>query len=138
MNVKAKSNEDSWRYIGFSKRLLAYNIDITVLMIPFIGISFFIEDNLNLFAVCFGIVCLYHTVLESSRWQGTLGKHYNGIIVVNRNKRKIGLWIAFVRVLLKFLSLFLLFSGFIIIYFRRDRRGLHDIILNTYVIQRQS
>lgn len=134
MQNELRTTTDNTEYVGFSKRLLAYNIDITVLMIPFIISSLFIESNAILFSLCFVIVCAYHTILESSRWQGTFGKQYNQIMVIDQNGKRISFITAFARVLLKFVSLMLMFSGFIMIYFRRDRRGLHDLILKTYVV----
>lgn len=122
------------KHIGFAKRLLAYNIDITVLMVPFILVSFFIESNAVLFGVCFFLVCLYHAGMESSQLQGTLGKTYNKIMVVDDDGARISFSVAFARILLKFLGLAILFGGFVPIYFRKDRKGMHDIILNTCVI----
>lgn len=55
-------------------------------------------------------------------------------MVIDQNGKRISFITAFARVLLKFVSLMLMFSGFIMIYFRRDRRGLHDLILKTYVV----
>lgn len=123
-----------FKYAGFAKRLFAYNIDMTILMIPCVLMSFLIENNKVLYVVCILIVCLYHAVMESSEYQATIGKKYSKIRVVNNDKERLDFPKAFLRIILKFFSLLLLFSGFIFIIFRKDRRGLHDIIINTLVI----
>lgn len=120
-------------YVGFSKRLFAYNIDMTILMVPCVAVSFFIQNNGMLFLICTIIVCLYHAILESSDLQGTLGKKYSKIKVIDENGETITFPKALIRIILKFFSLLLLFSGFIVIIFRKDRKGLHDILAKTFV-----
>lgn len=120
--------------IGFAKRLFAYNLDMTILMVPCIGVSFLIDSNRLLFIVCCLIVCLYHALLESSKLQGTIGKYNRQIKVVDDNLERLTFIKALLRIVMKFVSLLLLFSGFIMIVFRRDRKGLHDIVSGTLVI----
>ncbi|MGL1886565.1 MAG: RDD family protein [Reichenbachiella sp.] len=119
---------------NFSKRLMAYNLDFTLLGILIFPISLFIEDNSIMYAVAISIVCLYHAVFESSKWQATPGKYYGKMIVVQMNGEGLSFYKALLRVLSKFLSLILFFSGFLMIYIRKDRRGLHDVIAGTRVL----
>jgi len=129
------SRSKQFKCVGFSKRLFAYNIDMTILMIPCVLVSFLIENNQVLFVICVLIVCLYHAVMESSDYQGTIGKKYIKIKVVDIDGEPLEFPKALLRIMLKFFSLLLLFSGFIIIIFRKDRKGMHDIVANTLVIE---
>lgn len=123
--------------IGFAKRLFAYNIDMTILMAPCVGASFLIESNRVLFIVCCLIVCLYHAILESSKLQATFGKYYSKIKVVDEYAQRTTFLKALLRIVMKFFSLLLLFSGFIMVVFRKDKKGLHDILSGTMVISKE-
>ncbi len=133
-DLKTEKSDTNFENVGFPKRLFAYNIDMTILMLPCVAVSFLIESNSILFVVCVIIVCLYHAILESSEYQGTLGKKYSHIKVVDKHGLPLGFPQALLRILLKFISLLLLFSGFFIIFFRKDRKGLHDMIAKTSVV----
>ncbi|MFT7161775.1 MAG: putative RDD family membrane protein YckC [Bacteroidia bacterium] len=121
--------------IGFFPRLFSYNIDITILMVVFVVVSFTTQNDKLLYSLCIGITTLYFSVLESSEWQGTIGKKYNKIKVVDAEGKRISFLLAFLRTLLKFISLLLLIFAILIIYLRRDRKSFHDIILKTSVIK---
>ena len=125
-------------YARFSKRLFAYNIDMTILMVPCVLVSFLIESNFVFFILCILIVCLYHAVFESSEYQATIGKKISKLKVVDNHGLPLEFPQAMIRIVLKFFSLILLFSGFIIIIFRKDRKGLHDIVSKTFVINVES
>jgi uncharacterized RDD family membrane protein YckC len=139
LTKESPKQQDQLRFerIGFAKRLFAYNIDMTILMAPCIGASFLIESNRVLFFVCCLIVCLYHGVLDSSILQGTLGKYYCKIRVVDKIGQPATFLKALLRIVLKFISLLLLFSGFIMVVFRKDKKGLHDILSGTMVISKK-
>jgi uncharacterized RDD family membrane protein YckC len=121
--------------IGFFPRLFSYNIDITILMVVFVVVSFTTQNDKLLYSLCIGITTLYFSVLESSEWQGTIGKKYNKIKVVDAEGKRISFLLAFLRTLLKLISLLLLIFAILIIYLRRDRKSFHDIILKTSVIK---
>ncbi|MBU2913200.1 MULTISPECIES: RDD family protein [Reichenbachiella] len=121
---------------NFSQRLFAYNIDLTVLVLLLWPMSLWIANNTIFYWSSFGVICLYHAVMESSVWQGTLGKRYSKLIVETDSEERLNLFQAIYRVLMKFLSLALLFGGFFMIYFRKDKKGLHDLIVGTKVVCR--
>lgn len=77
--------------------------------------------------------------MECSPMQATFGKRLRNLKVVDLEFQQISFWRALLRILLKFVSLGLLFAGFFMIYFRKEREGLHDLIMKTRVIEcRQS
>lgn len=119
---------------NFSKRLMAYNLDITVFILVIFPLSIIVESNGIMYSLAFGLICLYHAIMESSEWQATLGKKQGRLLVVDLNGERISFWRASIRIAAKFISLGLLFAGFFMISFRKDRRGLHDLIAGTQVI----
>ncbi len=69
-------------------------------------------------------------------WSTTLGKRFLGLRVVRNDGSKIGIGRAFARHLCYFISFLILFIGFLMIAFREDKRGLHDLICDTKVVYR--
>lgn len=128
-------NEKQSKVAGLFPRLFSYNIDITILMMVFVLVSFMTQNDRLLYGICLTITTIYFTVLESTEWQGTIGKKYNKIKVVNAEGKRMSFQLAFLRTLLKFISLLLLIFAILIIYFRRDRKSIHDILLRTSVIK---
>ena len=69
-------------------------------------------------------------------WSTTIGKRIFGLYVLRPDGSKLGLGRAFARWLAVGLSALLLGIGFLMIAFRRDKRGLHDLICDTMVVKR--
>lgn len=126
------------KFATFPQRLSAFNIDFLVFLALIAPLSFLIEDNLIFWSVSFVIVCVYHAGLESSEWGATLGKKYANIQVVNKEGNRLSFGKALLRIITKYLSLLLFFGGFFMIYLRKDRRGLHDVLIKTYVLDRSN
>lgn len=78
---------------------------------------------------------LYFTISVSS-WSTTLGKLAFGLRVVRNDGSKIGVGRAFARCLCYSISFLILGIGFLIILFRPDKHGLHDLICDTKVVYR--
>ncbi len=121
-------------YASFWKRLTAYNIDLTVLVLVLFPLSMAIDDNMVFYAVCFTTVIGYHAGLESSIYQATLGKRYHQLKVVDRQGERLSFSIALLRILLKFLSAAIALGGFTMIALNKRKQGLHDYLLGTYVV----
>ena len=77
---------------------------------------------------------IYYSLMESSRYQGTLGKIAMGIKVVDHNNQRLEFPRALLRNLSKILSGFLLGLGYIMIIFDDRKQGLHDKIADTLVV----
>ncbi len=135
-------------YAGFWIRLVAILIDgiitsiITITLSFFLGFSLFEEpDTLspdyiysNLFSFVFS--WLYYAGLESSQYQGTLGKQMMGIYVTNEHRERIGFLRASGRYFAKILSAMVLLIGFIMAGFTSKKQALHDILARTFVLKR--
>ena len=91
------------------------------------------------------LLSLYFALPESSRLQGSLGKHVVGIKIVNLNYERIGFFRAFVRTLLKFLiplkagQLYVLawLALMITVPFNKKKKSLHDMVCSTYVVYKR-
>lgn len=133
-------------FVGFWRRLVAtffdciavfiYALLASVLTLP---IAFFLPDGIA--EICqtitfLGVLALYSPFLESTKAQATFGKEMMGIKVVHENGTKLTFNDAFLRFLAKWLSLMLFFMGFIMIFFTNKKQGLHDILVNTYVVEK--
>jgi uncharacterized RDD family membrane protein YckC len=77
---------------------------------------------------------IYWAVMESSRYQASLGKMIFGMQVVDRDGKRLTLPIAIGRNLLKILSAIILFIGFMMAGWTRRKQALHDKIMNCFVV----
>jgi uncharacterized RDD family membrane protein YckC len=154
---RAEVVQPSMKYAGFWIRFVAYLIDGLVLYIPSIGISFvfmffglasetaiggtggeiangFIQ--LVSYGIRFVLGLLYFSLMESSKNQGTLGKMALGLKVVDYNGNRISFGKALGRYLSKLVSELILLIGYFMIGFTEKKQGLHDMMVNTYVVKK--
>ena len=78
----------------------------------------------------------YYT-FSVSIWSTTIGKRVVGIYILRPDGSSVGVMRAFCRYLAGHLSFLLLFVGYLMIAFRQDKRGLHDLLCDTVVVYRQ-
>jgi uncharacterized RDD family membrane protein YckC len=78
---------------------------------------------------------LYWPVLESSRWQATLGKRIMGLEVTDLDGNRLGFLRALLRSLAKIVSGIPFGIGFLIAAFTARKQALHDIIVKTLVVR---
>ena len=70
-----------------------------------------------------------------AKWSGkTPGKAAMGIRIVKMNGENIDWKTSIIRYFGYFLSILTLFIGFLMVGFRKDKRGLHDLVAGTKVI----
>ncbi len=77
----------------------------------------------------------YYALLESSRWQATIGKRVCRLRVTRLDGRRISLPRALGRYLGKFVSALILGIGFLMIAWTRRKQGLHDLMADTLVVR---
>ncbi|MDA0733177.1 MAG: RDD family protein [Chloroflexi bacterium] len=132
---------------GFWIRLLAYFIDAVLLTVLFVVVwpivsgesltdYFASGEELtwgDLFSLALNLV--YYTGAVAN-WATTIGKRPFGLYVVRTDGSKVGVGRALARYLAYVPSAIILGGGFIMIAFRQDKRGLHDLICDTVVIRR--
>jgi len=150
MQVISMNND----FASGSKRLIAYFIDAVILS-PVFSVLFFRwwgspfnwdVDNMNLGPIHLGlkfwginvmeaaITVLYYSYMESSKYQATFGKMVLGIKVTGTNGLPIAFPVALLRNLSKYISMFILYIGYIMIIFDDRKQGLHDKIADTLVV----
>ena len=136
------------RPAGFWLRLVAAIIDGCILGVVTLPIGFlagifgalsdseaiWINLGLRLVSLVAGFI---YTALFFKYRGATPGKLLFGLRVVDSDT---GLYIGWGKTLLreyigKFVGTVLLFSGFIMVGVRKDKRGLHDLVANTRVIR---
>ena len=146
-------------YAGFGIRLLAWLIDLLVLLfflrfiialisdffITFIfiyvsivsadsSIVRFLSDFIGVF-IGFSVTLLYFTLFWSSKFQGTPGKIVLGLKIVDVNGNKISYFTALIRYISTIISSLLLGIGYLLIIFDGKKQALHDKLASTYVIK---
>jgi uncharacterized RDD family membrane protein YckC len=84
----------------------------------------------------YAIQILYYSIMESSRYQASLGKMAMGIKVVDLDGNRISFRTALLRAIGKILSQSIMWIGFIMAAFTDRKQGLHDIIAGTLVVKK--
>jgi uncharacterized RDD family membrane protein YckC len=145
-------------YAGFWIRVLAYLIDFLVMMAVscplgiLLGIAVaafaavaaggapqdsdpatFTNGPSNLMSILIG--WLYFSLLESSSWQGTVGKKVLGLKVTDLNGNRLGFGRATGRYFGKILSSMICLIGLIMVAFTEKKQGLHDMLAGTLVVK---
>jgi uncharacterized RDD family membrane protein YckC len=103
-------------------------------------------DVIGTFIAGFGLIMLisillswaYFALMESSAWQGTLGKKMMGIQVTDLYGARISLGRATIRLAIKSLLSSWLFIGYIIAFFTQKKQSLHDLVAGTLVLTKQN
>ena len=135
-------------YAGFWLRVAAYILDIIVIYAVIFIIALSVSSNSIVFEesandafwpayllLWIAIMC-YFPIMESSKWQATLGKRVVGIIVTDLNGDRISFGKALARLISKLVSAMIVYIGFIMAGFTEKKQGLHDMIASTLVIKK--
>ena len=138
-------------YAGFWMRFLAYLVDSLLMSAVFfplgIGVGLAIAASggdgnspllplarLSINGVSIAAGWLYYALLESSSWQGTVGKKLLGVRVTDLNGNRISFGRATGRYFAKILSGMICFIGFFMVAFTERKQGLHDMLAGTLVL----
>lgn len=119
---------------------MAYLVDVCVQLALLALCAFLLEQQsfigmLNSGLLLFVIAWLYFALMESSKYQATLGKKLMKIKVVDLNGERISFSKATGRFFGKLLSRLLLGLGFLMMLFTKKRQCLHDKMTATVVIK---
>lgn len=142
--------ELKYKYPDLSKRMFASVIDFLIVITVGTIIGYIVLTLVSLFkmidansfeAISITMVTypisfwLYYSILESSRYMGTIGKKFLGIIVVDCSFQRISFFKASIRFVCKIVSITSV-VGILIIFFNKKRRCLHDILANCIVVSK--
>ena len=140
-------------FAGFGVRFVASIIDIVVILVPILYLSLYLFDlEFNITDYIYDvsgdarvdIILMFSVAIIVIfcwvKWSGaTPGKKILGIRVVDmETKGDIDLNQSITRYVAYLLSALTLFIGFFMIAFRKDKRGLHDLLSDTCVIYVES
>ena len=126
------------RPAGFRSRMAAFLLDQILLVVllgtvPILGVSTIEIFPYSDFVVPLALNLLYATVLIGT-FRATVGKRVMALYVIRSDGSKVGYVRAFVRELLKY-PVLLVVSAFMVAL-RSDKRGLHDLLVDTVVVRR--
>jgi uncharacterized RDD family membrane protein YckC len=133
-NVEIISSPKIFEYSNFWIRFVAYIIDAIL-----VG---FLTGALARFGGASGaigsifITGVYYVIMETSDYQGTLGKMAMGLKVTDLEGNKLTYQKSIFRFLATFLSKITILIGYIIAAFTEKKQALHDIIAGTLVIKK--
>ncbi len=96
----------------------------------------FIAALSGLIFLLYAILILYYSLMESSKYQATLGKMALGLKVTDMNGSKLDFGKAFVRNLCKIISSFIFYIGYLLAAFTEKKQALHDMIASTLVVKK--
>lgn len=139
-------------YAGFWLRFVAYLIDALLMAAVFFPLGLVLglaagasggDENspqlalANMLGNVLSIAAgwLYHSLLESSSWQGTIGKKVLGLRVTDLDGHRIGFGRATGRYFGTILSGMICFIGFIMVAFTEKQQALHDMLAGTLVVR---
>jgi uncharacterized RDD family membrane protein YckC len=133
---------------GFWIRLVATIINYIIVFAVAVPLTYLIFPDYSLLEVSSdtalwdesdtvnSVLALFYWTLSVGIWGTTIGKKAFGLRVVRPDGSKIGIGRAFCRYLCYTISLLTLLIGYLMIAFRADKRGLHDLICDTMVIRK--
>lgn len=119
------------QYAGFWWRSLAWSLDALVLSVLFAVLFGAGDPGVG----CVVVSWLYCALMESSRWQATLGKRACGLIVIDTDTNSLSFARASGRHFAKYISMLTFGVGYAMAAFTERRQALHDLIADTLVIR---
>lgn len=155
------------KYAGFWLRFVAYIIDYIILyvinliiIVPILGVvgvsagasmdyaSMTEGDFIQMFqtilmAVVAGSIVLmvvnvlYYTLMEASKFQGTVGKIALGLKVTDKDGNKLDFVKALLRNLGKIVSGAIIMIGYIMAGFTEKKQALHDMFVGALVVKKK-
>jgi uncharacterized RDD family membrane protein YckC len=123
------------KYAPSWKRLVAYFIDVALLIVFSSAISFVTGLPSKMTDWLFFFSFLIYNILMDYRFQGTLGKKILKLKVVRSNGQRPGLLTSFYRNFGKVVSAIPFYWGFIRLLTPSFRQGIHDEIARCFVIE---
>jgi uncharacterized RDD family membrane protein YckC len=131
------------QYVGFWMRIFCCLLDIVI--VSFSAIFSYLVLVCLLYAPYYSHFLLsswmllwyffYFSIMESSPLQSSFGKMVMGMKVQDKFGRRISFSRAGFRTFLKFFSILFFFIGYVSIPFTEKKQSIHDLIVDTQVIQ---
>jgi uncharacterized RDD family membrane protein YckC len=116
-------------YVGFWRRVFAFFVDSLILGL----VLYFLPENKFLNWI---IGFFYYTYWPSTHLQGTIGKMAIGAKIVDGQGGRLTYLSSVGRFFAQLLSFGLFLLGVLMIAFHAKKRGLHDLMANTFVVNK--
>jgi len=116
-------------YAGFWYRLIAGFIDIIILLLISIILSFISGPFIVIIEIF--VAWFYFVILQSSEKRSTFGMRLCGIKIHDEQLKRLGFWRLTGRYCATWLSGLILLFGFFMIGFTKRKQGLHDLVART-------
>lgn len=130
-------------YAGFGVRLLAATLDSGImLLIYYLFTLLLLPLSLNFFGyiflqiLFFFLLNLFYDAILVHRYGATIGKMLMNVAVIDENRRNPSFWRAFGRHFAHWVAAIPFCIGYLFILWDKKKQGLHDYIVNTYVIHK--
>lgn len=130
------ANQLEINYAGFWQRAVATFIDVVLWVVFSLAVAFLPIDEEFYGVMGFIIAWMYYGLLDSSSWQGTIGKKVMNIAVCDLDGNRISFLRASTRYFLHILSYIILFFGYLMVVFTRRKQALHDMISGCVVVKK--
>ncbi len=144
-------------YAPFGKRMAAAILDMFIIIIFIIAESFFLGvlkgififinfstlvskiDSNNIFMfILFLIPTVYVSYCECTSQQASPGKQIMGLQVVNMKIQRLTFRHAFIRAILRWISIVFYLIGYIPAIFTQKHQTFHDLVAKTLVVEKRS
>jgi uncharacterized RDD family membrane protein YckC len=125
------------KYAGFFRRLVANLIDSIILFIPSAMLGSSLQSISGSLAFGLFIGVFYYPIFESSELKGTPGKAIMGIVVLSEAGEKISFKAALIRYFCRYLSMMILYIGYLMQLFTSKRQTLHDMLSESVVVNQE-
>jgi uncharacterized RDD family membrane protein YckC len=122
-------------FIALIWSIVGMFVTTTGLVLPHVTVTF---AGMGIALISMSILILsflYEPLMLSSRYQATIGMMMLSLKIVDIDMKPIGFGTAFLRMLCEYLSSALFFIGYIMIAFTPRKQGLHDKIMDTYILR---
>lgn len=124
-------------------RLFATSIDGIIVVVISILLSYLfqdppgdIEESNSALIFQFLYVMIGIIYLPTSRFKGSPGKIILRLQIVTEDNERMGIWRSIGRFFSYYLSGLIFYVGYLMVAFREDKKGLHDMICHTRVVYR--
>ncbi|MEN1966606.1 RDD family protein [Lentibacillus sp. N15] len=127
-NGQEEDEQSDIIYASFWKRVAATIIDCIIWIAFIIVIVLYLPiDDRAYGLIGFFLAWMYYALLDSSTWQGTIGKKAMNIIVCNKYGDRISFFRATARYFLHLLSNLTLLIGYLMVAMTEKKQALHDM-----------
>lgn len=119
------------KYASFLTRLFSYGIDLAI----YLFIYSIVDDNTGSMGLFLFLLWTGYVVWMNGTYGATIGKMVMKLKIVKESGKKITYQDALVREIASYLSLLVLFMGYLNILWSKKKQAWHDIIAKTVVVK---